>query len=78
MECYINRACVSGLIMNPVSCMYILKRRGKVDNERKECPECGAWMEYHEWPCVDPVTGDHLGNYCLWECPECGYIYDEG
>lgn len=45
-------------------------------SEKFSCPMCGCEMEYYEWPCVDPCTGDHLGNYRLVECVECGAYVD--
>ena len=48
----------------------------------EECPECGAWMDYHlearlTW--VDPNpndpgdTGESQEQVHKWVCPECGY-----
>lgn len=41
--------------------------------EIPKCPKCGAVMEYHSWPAVDPGTGDHMGEYRSWGCNTCGH-----
>lgn len=41
------------------------------------CKYCDGWpMIYHEWPAINPATGEHMGNYRLYECMKCKRTYD--
>ena len=41
-----------------------------------KCEKCGAATVYHQWPCIDEETGDHLGDYMVWHCENCGHDVD--
>jgi hypothetical protein len=51
-----------------------------------ECNECEAQVvrcgycyhlcEYHQWPCLDPVSGNHLGDHKVWTCTHCPCMVD--
>ena len=42
------------------------------------CPRCKQPMNYHQWPCIDEGTGEHLGDWALWRCEECDVTLDGG
>jgi len=41
-----------------------------------KCPICENKMQYHQWPCVDEASGDHLGDYQVYHCPHCDVHVD--
>lgn len=50
-------------------------KAGKQEVLPPKCPACNTRMNYHQWPCVDEETGEHLGDYKLWAC-DCGHKID--
>lgn len=40
------------------------------------CEKCSAIMVFHQWPCVDEGTGDHLGDFMVWRCENCDHQID--